>query len=66
VDGDGRIACPNCGGKVGSEVVGYYRTTCRKCHRVVVWWSAGRRTFVDPSTGKAVEVIARVRRPDGR
>ena len=52
------IRCPNpdCRSKAGEEVVGYYRTVCRKCGSPIVIVRAGNGIIELPSVRVAVNV----------
>jgi len=56
------VRCPNpdCNGRIGDEVIGYYRTKCHRCHGLVVVVRAANSVI----EFDAVRVIVTVRIED--
>lgn len=52
------VRCPGCGKKLGEDVLGYYRTTCPRCHRPVVVCQPGSLRVNDG--GRVMDVRAQV------
>lgn len=53
------VRCPFCRKKLGDTVLGYYRTTCPRCHAPVVIVRAGALNVNDGGTMVSVRVETR-------
>lgn len=59
------VRCPNpdCSARLGDEVIGYYRTTCHRCHAPVVIVRAASSVIEFPSVRVAVNVRVEDKQP---
>ncbi len=56
------VRCPDCGRKVGDDLIGAYRTTCPRCHTAIEFKVYGERRIED-DTGVTVISVTRTEKP---